>query len=90
VLSDAASLGVPVIVPAGTWLADRIDDGSATGHVYSRLDASTLRSMLDVPAEQRTALLARAAQAAAAWRDRNSHHRMLEVILDAFGVAGSA
>jgi glycosyltransferase involved in cell wall biosynthesis len=66
VLSDAASLGVPVIVPEGTLLADRVADGSATGHVYSRLDASTLRSMLDVPAEQQTALLARAAQAAAA------------------------
>ncbi|BBK41550.1 hypothetical protein STVA_15700 [Allostella vacuolata] len=87
----AVAMGCPVIVPAGTWMADQLHRGAATGLVVGAhlpfAYAAALRQILDRADELKAAAQARAP----AWRARECGRRYLEVMirdLQGCGVAG--
>jgi glycosyltransferase involved in cell wall biosynthesis len=82
--SFATGFGVPVIVPNGTWMSDRIADGTSSGFVYNELTAGFLDAILTMPQQARDALQRLADAKAEPWRERNSTHTVLEQILGWF------
>ncbi|HEV3023975.1 MAG TPA: hypothetical protein VGX76_15980 [Pirellulales bacterium] len=78
VFADSLAAGVPVVVPAGTWMARQLSSGA--GRVY--------RSLADVPAYVNDLATARLREAdphpawAAAWRQQHNANRLLEMLAE--------
>ncbi len=80
-LSDAASLGVPVMVPNNTWMSDRIHDGSASGIIYGALNLDTLREAVDMPDERKRNIRETARKRAVSWKQKHSTENVLSLII---------
>ena len=80
-LSDAAGLGIPVMVPNNTWMSDRIRDGSVSGIIYDVLDLEILREVVDMPDEQKRAMKKAASTRAIPWKQKNSTDNVLALII---------
>lgn len=77
----AAGLGLPLVVPSGTWMSERIDSGEAAGVVYEGEDHGDLLEALHEFSTRREELTAQAASKAEAWRRAYSAERMIEDLL---------
>ena len=80
VLSVATGLGIPVVVPAHTWLSDRIAAGDASGYVFDQINADVLDRLLTRPDAERVRLEQFAAELAEPWRRRHSTATVLGLI----------
>ena len=87
ILSDAASLGIPVMVPNKTWMSDRILDGSASGIIYDTLSLDTLQAAVDMPGGRKRKIREKAGELAASWKQRHSTDNVLSVIFQHFAPA---
>ncbi|WP_374448655.1 hypothetical protein [Stella sp.] len=88
IFAMAVAMGRPVIAPAGTWMAERLQAGEATGIVVQVHAAfayvAAMRRFLVEPARFQAA----AAQRAAPWRARESGLRYLEAMVRDLDRAG--
>jgi hypothetical protein len=85
VFSDAVGAGVPVVVPANTWMSDRLQEGFGAGAIFPderpQVIARSIVAALDVLPR----LKASAASSAARWREAHSAQRYLEFVLKNLG-----
>lgn len=80
VLGEAVLSGLPVVVPSGTWLAEQVAGGMATGVVYDGDDPDAVAAAIAACVAELPALQALARERAPAWQRRHS----LEPFLDWF------
>jgi glycosyltransferase involved in cell wall biosynthesis len=88
VFADALAMGVPVVVPAQTWMADRLGEGWGAGEVFTHSDVAEIRESILRALASLPALKARAAQRQSAWRAAHSVSAYLDLVLDWLGRAG--
>jgi glycosyltransferase involved in cell wall biosynthesis len=82
VFSEAASLGKPLVVPAGTWMADEIAAGRAVGTIFEESTAESVAASVVEALQRLDTLTAAAEQIAPAMREENSCQRVLERMLE--------
>lgn len=87
VLNVATALGVPVIVPADTSLADRVHEGSVCGIVYDALNAGVIERLFRMPEPHLAAMAAKARDLAGPWRQRHATETVLRGLLAQLGGA---
>ena len=68
VFADAAACGLPVVVPAHTWMSRLIAAGTVAGTVFESLAAETVAEALARAVSQLSALKARAEAGRDQWR----------------------
>jgi hypothetical protein len=82
VFADALAMGVPVVVPAHTWMADRLGEGWGAGEVSAASDAADIQAAIHRALAHLPALKARAAERQSAWRAAQSVSAYLDLLLD--------
>lgn len=85
VFAEAVGFGKPVVVPAGTWMSERIARGEAVGIPFYEPTVDSVLGALRRVRVQRTALERRAAEVQSAWRRRHS----ADAYLDRLGETGA-
>jgi hypothetical protein len=81
VFSDAMALGIPIIVAAGTWMAD-IVRCNGNGATFIDEDASALLDALESVVADHESILHAARVASKAWRNQQSWQATLDVVCD--------
>lgn len=81
VFSQAAGYGIPMLVPEGTWLADRVVEGTARGKLVKEFNASVIKSAIKtnheyIQPDQESDKIS------CAWREKNSSQAVLRDILN--------
>ena len=69
VFAEAVAHGKPVVATGGTWMAEQIANGRATGVVFARLDADCIATAIAQGVAQLPALREKAAPLALRWRE---------------------
>lgn len=77
VLTEALAAGKPVVVPAGSWLAQQVNDRRARVYAHPGELPQAVTSALD----HLTALTQAAQAYAAPWRQQQSPDRLLQILL---------
>jgi len=81
-LVDAAAAGRPVVLPAGTWLAEHARASGLAAVEFDRFDAGSIAEATAGAIDRRTALAATAMDRAADWRAAHDTAALLEALLD--------
>ncbi len=85
VFSDAVGAGVPVVVPADTWMSDRLKEGFGAGVAFSDESPKAIAKSIVTALDALPKLKASAASSAARWRETHSAHRYLDFVLQNLG-----
>jgi glycosyltransferase involved in cell wall biosynthesis len=85
VFSDAVGAGVPVVVPADTWMSDRLNEGFGAGIAFSDESPKAIAKAIVAALDALPRLKASAASSAARWREAHSAQRYLEFVLKTVG-----
>jgi glycosyltransferase involved in cell wall biosynthesis len=78
----AAACGTPCIVPDGTWMADRIGDGSAAGVAYGGERVEDIVAAMGRAVGDAARLHAEAASRADHWTSRESGSALLDALIE--------
>jgi hypothetical protein len=85
VFSDAVGAGVPVVVPAETWMSDRLQEGFGAGVIFPDERPQVIARSIVAALDALPRLKASAASSAARWREAHSAQRYLEFVLKNLG-----
>lgn len=80
VLAEAALIGMPAVVPSGTWMAQQLESGEIAGVVYTGDGAEAVAGAIQTAVANLPALAARAVGQMAAWRQTHTTASFLDWI----------
>ncbi len=90
IFADAAALGVPVVAPERTWMADRLAEGWCGGVTFQDLTPDNVSAALAQALAVLPALKAHAAKQAPAWRQAQSLDAYIDHVLPRFDLTTEA
>jgi glycosyltransferase involved in cell wall biosynthesis len=85
VFAEAAALGIPVVVPADTWMASELRR-SGGGVEFPREDAAGLWTAVRQAVDRHRELASRAEAYAGLWRARHNAGAAVDLLLEASGI----
>ncbi len=80
VLSEAASYGIPVVVPGQTWMADAIESGRVSGMIFAKFNTHHIARATVASLKNLATLREKALALAPAWREQNNAQSNLKAI----------
>ena len=90
VFVDATCAGVPVVVPAGTWMSDQLDRKLGAGSTFESLDPALVADAVRTCLASLTSIGRQAQDAAACARRQHDPHAVLDTILTPAAPRGAA
>ena len=82
VFAEAVGLGKPVVVPAGTWMAQELREGRGVGTVFAESTPSAIAAAVSEALQDFEKLKVAATELAPAAREEHSSRRALERMLE--------
>jgi len=86
VFADAAAVGIPVVTPGETWMADRLTEGWSAGAIFHQTGAQAVIEALYAALERLPTLQLNAVASAEAWRKANALETFVEQSLPRLGL----
>jgi glycosyltransferase involved in cell wall biosynthesis len=86
VMSEAASYGIPVVVPSPTWMSDAIESGRVSGVTFEEFNATHIAQATVEALSQHKPLRDKAVSLAPAWREQNNARSNLKAIFNALNI----
>ena len=86
VAAEAFGYGIPVVVPADTWMSDRLQEGHGAGITFEPLSAESVTSAALSALRQHEQLVSTARSNAPSWREQNSAATALQRIRKALSI----
>jgi hypothetical protein len=80
--TEAAALGKPVVVPAGTWMSEQLAAGHAAGTIFAKPTAESVADSVIEALQGLDSFAAAAERIAPVIRKENSCQRVLERMLE--------
>ncbi len=84
IFTEGVSCGVPAVVPAGTWLSDRLNEGAGAGEIFARTEPGEIAAAAARALARLPQLRAQARAAMAGWRKRHSVEAYVDHVLKRF------
>ncbi|WP_143070552.1 glycosyltransferase family 4 protein [Polynucleobacter asymbioticus] len=80
VLSECAAYGIPMVIPANTWLSDRLDAGEISALKFEYWTPEAIATCIELALSNIGPMTERAKYLSPTWREQNNAQRVLEDI----------
>jgi len=84
VFAEGIACGVPGVVPANTWMSDRLNEGSGAGEIFAQTNPREITAAVSRAIGRLPELRAKAAASMGAWRKQHSVEAYVDYAVNQF------